>query len=106
MPPPGATLALTGCLLRAFSQLLLESLLVVMTPMAMGMTPMGMYPGMAGGTEAMQVPLRPLKFVGISGDGQPVLAPALSLPRANPNPVPSPSLSRTLAQIRSCRTSA
>ena len=59
-------------------------------PMAMGMTPMGMQMGMYP-PEPMQapqaVPLRPLKFIGMSGDGQPVYRHR-----------PKPPLSRTPTQ--------
>ena len=59
-------------------------------PMAMGMTPMGMQMGMYP-PEPVQappaVPLRPLKFIGMSGDGQPVYRHR-----------PKPPLSRTPTQ--------
>jgi len=62
-------------------------------PMAMGMTPMGMQMGMyPEPMQPPQAPLRPLKFIGMSGDGQPVYQH-----RSNPAPT-NPRLARTPTQ--------
>ena len=62
--------------------------------MAMGMTPMvGMPMGMIQPEPVQAPPLRPLKFIGMSGDGQPVcqrrpnLRSNKSFPGPNPNPI-------------------
>jgi hypothetical protein len=61
--------------------------------MAMGMTPMGMPMGMIQPEPAvLQAPLRPLKFIGLSGDGQPV-STTLTCARTSAPLARSPNLS-------------
>ena len=66
--------------------------------MAMGMTPMvGMPMGMIQPEPVQAPPLRPLKFIGMSGDGQPVYQhrPNLCSNKRTVGPKPDPN-SRTL----------
>lgn len=78
-----------------------------MTPMGMpmGMTPMGFQNAYGMAAPGQALPLSPLKFIGLSGDGQPVYQhrpnPCSNKRTAGPKPDPNLALEPLLAPHRS-----